>query len=288
VGEPLGAVRSAFELRWQRVPADHRRVFEAEDNASLDVLAGNFALAFSHNAEIDAAVASDAQEWSHFRGAYLRMLLDMEIGKPAEAVATARDYMTRRSAWSGSSFDAGLTMWVQSLEFEAGGIPAPEFEKLREGWSSQPNAVGDMSPGSVWAVAYAGPVQTPDDAARALAALPPGPLLDMRARTPDMLQRVGHAYLLGGRIDDAIATLGDAAKSCKATRRFEPIFTTWATYDLGQAFEARGDRAQACGAYNRVLARWGGAPSSRTAAKARARVRALHCGDGNGSAAVTR
>jgi tetratricopeptide (TPR) repeat protein len=288
VGEPLGAVRSAFELRWQRVPPDHRRVIEAEDSASLDILAGNFAQAFTDNAEIDAAVASDAQEWGHFRGAYLRMLLDVELGKPAEAVATARDYMTRRSAWSGSSFESGLTMWVQSLEFAAGGIPALEFEKLRERWASEPNAVGEMSPGSVWAVAYAGPVQTKDDAARALAALPTGPLLDMRAQTPDMLQRIGHAYLLGGRVDDAIAALGDAARSCKATRRFEPIFTTWAIYDLGQAFEARGDHDQACDAYTRVLARWGGTRSSLTASRARARARALRCGGGDSSAAGTR
>jgi serine/threonine-protein kinase len=50
------------------------------------------------------------------------------------------------------------------------------------------------------------------------------------------------------------------------------------TLDLGQALEATGDATGACGAYRKVLARWGNAkPKSVTADKARARSKALRC-----------
>jgi hypothetical protein len=65
-------------------------------------------------------------------------------------------------------------------------------------------------------------------------------------------------------------------KSCYAL--MAPLVHTRATYHLGQALEASGDREGACAAYASVLARWGKAqPASVTAAKASERSRDLRC-----------
>ena len=96
--------------------------------------------------------------------------------------------------------------------------------------------------------------------------------------TPYLDEPVGRTALLAGEIDEAIAELTRVSGTCAVLETFTPVFSTWAAFDLGQAFEARSNTTAACAAYGRVLDRWAAAkPSSRTAAKALARVQALGC-----------
>jgi tetratricopeptide (TPR) repeat protein len=278
-GESLDAVRSALQLRWQLVSPEHRRGYEAEDTAALDLLAGDFQSALAHYKELDAAVATDPEEYDHFRSAYGRMLVNLELGRSAEAASIGREYLQRRSAWSASTFDPALAMWITALEYVAGGISRTELDVRRAVWSeNHGDGTGELSPGYVWTVAYAGAVTTPKDADDALAALPPvRPILSAKEMTPDMAARVGHAYVVGGRVDEALPLLRAVTSGCSAVRRFLPVYTTWAYFDLGQALEAKGDVSAACDAYGHVLSRWGNTPGSRTATKARARTNALAC-----------
>jgi serine/threonine-protein kinase len=87
---------------------------------------------------------------------------------------------------------------------------------------------------------------------------------------------VGRAFLLAGRVDEAISMLEEATRSCRALEI--PVLHTRAHDWLGQAREAAGDRAGACAAYGVVISRWGHAvPRSVTAEHARARMAALGC-----------
>jgi hypothetical protein len=116
---------------------------------------------------------------------------------------------------------------------------------------------------NIWEAAFAVPAETRPDAVQALQAMPEAV---WRAASP---AAIGKMLLLAGRPGDALAPLKAATARCFPFDA--PIESTRAFLDYGQALEATGDRAGACDAYQRVLARWGNAPASRTATEARVR-----------------
>jgi len=123
---------------------------------------------------------------------------------------------------------------------------------------------------------YACGVETAEEAREALALFPnvtPPPVL----WDGDFAQPMfGKLYALAGRASEALPLLRHTVKSCYAL--MAPLVLTRASYYLGQALEASGDREGACSAYAGVLARWGNAkPASVTAARARERSRELRC-----------
>ncbi len=128
----------------------------------------------------------------------------------------------------------------------------------------------------LWAHGFAAPVETADEAREALAALPayePLPTFDPQTMAE---AAVGHAFLLGGRTDEAIAWLTRATKTCSLLDL--PVEHVRAHLWLGMAREAAGDKDGACAAYRVVRDRWGKArPRSVTADKAAERARALSC-----------
>ncbi|NUO47306.1 MAG: hypothetical protein HOV80_00460 [Polyangiaceae bacterium] len=86
----------------------------------------------------------------------------------------------------------------------------------------------------------------------------------------------GRAARLAGRLDEAIEDLEPASRSCLALTA--PTADVAASYELGQALEAKGDDAAACTAYRSVVELWGRArPPPLTAKKAKKRRAALHC-----------
>ena len=95
----------------------------------------------------------------------------------------------------------------------------------------------------------------------------------------------GKAYLLAGRVDEAIPLLRRAAASCTILPRVDfgvtiaTIFWMRAHVLLGQALETKSDKAGGCAAYRVVMDRWKDAkPRSTTLEKAKARSKALACG----------
>jgi serine/threonine-protein kinase len=118
---------------------------------------------------------------------------------------------------------------------------------------------------------------TPEVARAAIAALPsfaPDPRggIELDAERVS----VGRAYLLAGRVDEAVSWLERATRACNLVRF--PVAATRARLWLGEAREAKGDRAGACADYAAVVRRWGGAkPRSVTAEEASRRAAALGC-----------
>jgi serine/threonine-protein kinase len=83
--------------------------------------------------------------------------------------------------------------------------------------------------------------------------------------------------LLAGKPEQALPLLQMAANDCEVQR--SPIAITRASYLLGLAHEAKGEKAAACAAYGKVIARWGKArPRSVTARAAKEHARVLGCG----------
>ena len=97
---------------------------------------------------------------------------------------------------------------------------------------------------------------------------------------------VGRLLLLAGRVEEAIPVLERLTRSCRViTSELSldsdldaPLKFLHAQLLVGQAREARGDKAGACQAYGVIQARWKDArPRSVTLDRARERTRALAC-----------
>jgi serine/threonine-protein kinase len=208
--------------------------------------------------------------------AYATGLLLIELGRPGEAAAVARDYLRRKDAWLVGD-DADDWINLARVEYLAGAMTREEFASKREVWLRSEAKRSDVIYARAyrWLKAYAFAVRTPADATEALTALEAfGPPPPSSTRTPDQDDGIGYTYLLAGRAEEAIPYLSRAARSCMAIDW--PIEQTWANLHLGEAEEARGNRETACGAYATVVARWGGMPSV-SADRARARRKLLRC-----------
>jgi hypothetical protein len=274
-GEPISEARGALQQKWDRMGPSDRASIHVWDEATLAILEGDFVAAERRYAELDKMTAADKSDPARFQLAYPRMLLALEGGRFAEATRLAALYLRQRSGWipdEGNDF----SVRAYAVELAAGGIPRSAFDRLRDEWLAR-NA--SVPPALRWVDAYARSVRDPQDAADALAAKPEvHPLLSAYTALPSLAGPTGHAYLLAGKIDDAIHFLSQASASCELNGDQEVIFSTWATFDLGRALEVRGDVEGACAAYARALHRWGAATlPSRTAAKALARSHALGC-----------
>jgi serine/threonine-protein kinase len=272
--QPLDAVRAALQQKWDHEEPSLRRSRQLWSEASLGIISGDFVGAERSMAELDKSTASDADDAIRFQIAYARMLLDLETGRSTQAAHLAALYLRQRAAWPGASAETLIA--AQSVELAAGAISRPKFDELRDQWLAQnPNEQASNR----WIEAFAVPAQTHDDGVAALAAKPDvQPLVNALNLEPYRAEPIGRVYVLAGQLDDGEPFLSEASAACGVIDGRAAIFSTWASLRLGQVLEARGDKAGACSAYGRVVARWGKAsPSSRTAAMAAARRRVLSC-----------
>jgi tetratricopeptide (TPR) repeat protein len=158
--------------------------------------------------------------------------------------------------------------------YREGAMPRAEFAAARDRWIA-----GEKARGTVrrypWVDGYAIPARTDADALEAVQVLPGYALPDRLDLAPEWEGPIGRVLLRAGRLDEATAHLSRAAHSCAI---FEAPFEQMAaTLDLGAAYEAADNPSAACDAYRSVLGRWGRAPLSLTAGKARVRAAALGC-----------
>jgi len=263
--------------------------------ARLAFFGGDFVRASALAAQASATLAADpalrASYEPHYTLTLLLLDLALETGNEAEVRRIASDFVGRSAAWqpqgSGQGVDLGL--YVLRLASPAGEAPPTAFEERRRAWIDARLAEGAYR-GEVWNYAYASPAFTPAEARRAIDALgefgppkgAPSFVVAVYGRNGSPEADVGRLSLLAGRVDEAIPHLQRAEAACD-------IFTSTldhlrATLDLGRALEQKGDRAGACDAYGKVLARWGRAkPRSVTADEARRGAKRLGCAAGGGT-----
>jgi len=195
----------------------------------------------------------------------------------------ARDYLSRRAAWIGNpraedyAVAADVVPAMLAAEARAGIVDPATFGAKRGEWLARWEAeLPSAYLHTLWVQGLASIARTPRDATAALDALPRfGPPHGFSPLALDDADR-GRVYFLAGRVDEAIAPLSAAARTCVALSH--PIAHTRAVATLAAALEAKGDRAAACAAYAAVLQRWSRArPRSVTAENARTRSSALNC-----------
>lgn len=171
-----------------------------------------------------------------------------------------------------------MYFWRVKLE---GGLMTPAvFEAERAAWLrgwEGVTAAEDQIRG--WISAYTSSAITPEDARKALAALPEvargsAPPVSQGARI-NLAAALGKVLALAGDAQAALPHLEAAAAPCLALE--EPTAHIHNQYRLGAAREALGDRDGACAAYRVVLDRWGHVEASVTAREAAKRSKALDC-----------
>jgi serine/threonine-protein kinase len=283
LGHPPDAVLDELGRAWSRGMPSRRQVTELSDRVNVDTLRGHLGDAEQEARELEGAVADDPGSGSHAHVAYVLALLELEMGRTADAAATAQTYLDRVPTWIPDPSGNDETILVDptplmaAIVRRAGRDDAAGERRRRDAWIAETRArTAPFFQRAMWFPAYALPAETSADADEALAALPNYEPLPARRifSLPDAL--LGKVYLLAGRPADALPHLERGAAACRALD--EPILHVRAHYDLGRAREATGDKAGACSAYAAVLARWGDAkPRSVTADAARARVKALAC-----------
>ena len=279
-GRPVGEIEAALAELGPSMRVNLRTVGAALTDVSLQILAGEFLSADRVLAELPDAAGVEVYEWLWI--GELRVALHAEIGDLAGAAAIADQLGQRKRSLPSSGYilDDGILAdprpeFAAAL-LAAGELSRAEYVARRAAWQADWRARGGgHHEDELWLRAFARPARTPEDAAEALAVIPPEPV---RRFLADRLFIVDTArvYLLAGRPADALPLLREATASCLAAD--EPIRWVQAHVLLGDALAATGDVTGACSAYTAVTARWGAAtPTPRTAIEARVHASALAC-----------
>jgi serine/threonine-protein kinase len=282
-GKRPDAVLTALEQKWVRLdPTRHPKV-EPADRARLAILGGDFADAERRLEDVEKLLAGEPGAQGHADVHTLLARIAEETGRPERARAIAEAFLARKDAWSPSHRVDNVSIFLDPIPemigvlARTGALTSAQRDERRAAWLDRWRAkTAEAYRGYLWIAAWASPASTREDGQAAVAALPSFGGVPVFTPNLPALSLVGHAYLLGDHLDDAVTTLRQGAASC--TQLAEPVESTRGWMDLGTALEAKGDRPGACDAYRVVLDRWGKAkPRSVTADKARARVAALSC-----------
>lgn len=282
-GKPIDSVRTAFEQKWLRLSGDRKAKLEAVDRATLDLLSGDFVAAQRRLEEMEVSLALEPVALAHAKSHWLLTSIAEETGSTKQARAVAESYLARRDAWAAPHRVDDRTIWEDPVPqmlgvlARAGAISSPQWSERRDEWLRTWRAkTSDTYAPYLWIFGWAAPVSARADAEAAIAALPAYSPLPPFVPMTIAPAHVGHAYLLAGKLDEAVAHLRAGVASCGGVG--DPIAQTRASLWFGQALEAKGDGRGACAAYRAVLDRWGSAkPRSITADRARARIAALAC-----------
>jgi serine/threonine-protein kinase len=279
-GRPVEAVREVIDQLtatytasspWQGLMDQTRLALVTGDFVRARTLAEQYQALADKNA---SAPFSD-----HLRAAEVLVGIARETGDDAQTFRIALDFANRSDTWSKSmGGDIGIdgSRAVERQAVRPGGLAVSAWGARRTAWIDEEKR-NLAHPGLIWTYAFASSAQTPEEAQEALRVLPeyaPPSSFVRYAGIPDA--EVGSTYLLAGNVDEAISYLTKAVATCVAFRH--PFVHTRAALQLGEALERKGNTAGACGAYQKVVDRWGNAkPRSISAEKARARITALAC-----------
>jgi serine/threonine-protein kinase len=250
--------------------------------------AGDFAAADAALLALVPSVATSSSELDHANIAAMRIAIAEETGSHAKALDIAVAHQKQAQAWND---DAPLVVRLKRvyLAHEAATLTDVQFVQQRdrhlESWLAKRGGGPGLSVERMRLLKDAEYSETP---AEARLALPHDQSLMLTpVETHDHPFAYGHLLLLAGRGEEAAPLLEKATRACHGipdalTLDFErletPLLYIQAHVALGEAYELRGDKADACKAYGVVQARWKGAkPRSVSLDKANERAKALGC-----------
>jgi serine/threonine-protein kinase len=276
---PIEAVRDALDKRAALMPDERgKRRATVQSKLWTALLVGDLIAAEGAAREWDDLYASSLMEFEHQAPlGNLVAVLD-ERGDRRALFDVADSYDRRSAVWS-PAFPA-LRMWLAYERRRAKRIDEATFLRTRDALEREATQRA-FAPLRTWFLRAAN-VETPDEAAEALAVMPDGGLHRQPAGLLAFIP--GQMYVRGGNTAEALPWLRRAAGSCYAlefegSNVFAPtIFWLRAHVQLGQALEQTGDTSGACEAYAVVTDRWRNArPRSLSLEKARERSKSLGC-----------
>jgi len=267
------ALRFALADRRSRLDPARADRLKPLDDALLSTWVGDFTAAL---ASIDAYGTMASSD-----GAVTKVEMLLESGDTRQAGDLALAYVKQAAALP--RFERPETDPLPRMLARAhlaGVLSDADYSAQREAWIASWRARLDdeawaTAASVIWAQAFERPANEAEAKAaverlRAFGGNPP-PIASRRFWADD--GPIGELFLLGGRIDDALAHLRPAAARCALG--MEPV---QASLRLGEALEQTGDTKGACDAYARVMERWGRAkPRSVTAEEARTHAQKLAC-----------
>jgi serine/threonine-protein kinase len=285
-GAPLESVRAARDkaaaLKMVVDPVEGKLI-QVRTDLDLSALAGDLASTLVAARTLDALAARDTTEGGHWLSVMRQIEVLEEEGDSAKALAVAEAFERRVPGWTANDA-GGVRLYLLYARHHAGRLGDGEFRRQRaalEGEASRPGLrseykVRNLTPPLAPVVAiefYSRYAETADEVSDALSRLEDVPSVFVPAEIQAFMGRV---YLLAGRMDEAIPLLRRATAAC--TILLDVVGFMHAHLWLGQALEAKGDKAGACGAYAVILDRWKKAkPRSVTLERAAERARALGC-----------
>ena len=284
LGKPADTVREALAQASSRMHDEDKEWLVGTDKVSLAVLFGDAGGVQSAIAQMRTFAAPRSEALYHMVPAWIDVQWQTEMGHPDRAAATAGDYLRRLDAWTADdgldlfSISYNMRPFMSKALVRAGRLSRADYARKRQEWIEDwKHRLSASTARYLWIYGYALEADTPEDAAEALDALPVYAPVPEFAPSLHATADVGHVFLLGGRIDDAIHWLSASAHDCDAWEN--PFEWTKASLWLGQALEQKGDVSGACGAYGDVLKRWRGfGKLSTSVALATKRSSALACG----------
>lgn len=284
LGKPVDTVREALAQEWSRTGRDDKAWFIGTDRVSLAVLLGDAAGVRSAIDQMLKFAGPRSETLYHMIPAWMGVLWETEAGHLDRAAAIAGDYLRRLDAWTADdgldlfSISYNMRPFMNKALVRAGKLSATDYAKKREEWiDGWKRRLSVTTARYLWIYGYATETDTSDDAREALDALAPYAPIPEFAPSLHATADVGHVFLLGGRLDDAVRWLRSSAQDCDAWEN--PFEWVKASLWLGEALEQKGDVAGACAAYGRVVERWRPfGKESSSAALAGKRIAALGCG----------
>ena len=283
--QPEG-IRAALE-KWMALEVAVDATYESKARNRIDLgmtaLTGDLAAATDAARQRDGLLGSNMGERAHAAAALAQVAFLEEQGAPAKALAVAEAFERRIPGWTADA-PGGVRLYLAYARHRSGRLTDAQFAQTRsalmqEVTKGEPPAEVPLDVRDLYAVN----AEKPDEVAETLALFdkPPPP----RTSAPvDLQSRLGRAYLLAGRTDEALPWLRRAATQCAFLGEIDgddftaPVDYMHAHLWLGQALEAKGDKGGACEAYGVILSRWKNAkPRSVTLDKAKERSRALGC-----------
>jgi serine/threonine protein kinase len=276
-GRSLDAVRDALDQKWKATPERARSAIVLRDEALLASATGDFVTALREVGTLDRTAQAGGTEDERRDAALLAIDVDTELGDVQGAAQIADAYLKRLAAGApAETIDADPRPRLYAVAARGGLRSAAERDDARGAWVTLWSPQLESAERSrIWIEGYAYPAETREDAEVALAALPsyaPIPWIGFGGTTAPAAAKV---YALAGEARKAIPDLEQASRSCRALAA--PFDQMRSALRLGQASEATGDTPGACAAYGLVLAHWGTAKRSVTAAAASARAKAIGC-----------
>ncbi|WP_394824403.1 protein kinase domain-containing protein [Pendulispora albinea] len=268
--QSTAATRGILETRIERSAPDTRKELEALLALFLHVFDGEFDAALRDvDAWQSAGTSSDAMLRS--MPFLWRLEIARELGLDEDARRAAREVAYRSNAWLPNDiYDAGIEN-LRAL-YLTSQISRSDFRRARDAAAAKQLERGGYfsAPGVRWFENYVRPARDAVDAEDAIAARPADSVIDLVERDAGVDSSLGFVYLRAGRIHEAITLLRRATSACSTLPK--PQDYVHALLWLGESLDAKGQHAEACSAYSKVVERWGREPRSITARRARAKL----------------